>query len=115
LADARGAVNDMTTINSKAGSDKRRLESAIHTMHAEIDDMLAQVIQRFLFSLLKKFLTHHDVFHIVRLRTLRRNPRRLWLMLLVSLMNLELSKSTLDNKRSPNALLNLKLVNLINA
>merc|ERR1712166_1445328 len=42
LADARGAVNDMTTINSKAGSDKRRLESAIHTMHAEIDDMLAQ-------------------------------------------------------------------------
>merc|ERR1712086_901393 len=42
LADARGAVNDMTTINSKASSDKRRLESAIHTMHAEIDDMLAQ-------------------------------------------------------------------------
>merc|ERR1719346_947939 len=32
----------MTTINSKAGADKRRLESAIHTMHAEIDDMLAQ-------------------------------------------------------------------------
>merc|ERR1712008_201838 len=42
LADARGAVNDMTTINSKAGSDKRRLESVIHTMHAEIDDMLHQ-------------------------------------------------------------------------
>merc|ERR1712019_276414 len=40
LSEARGAVNDMTTINSKAGSDKRRLESAIHTMHAEIDDML---------------------------------------------------------------------------
>merc|ERR1711941_33192 len=34
--------NDMTTINSKAGSDKRHLESAIHTMHAEIDDMLHQ-------------------------------------------------------------------------
>merc|ERR1712241_1512893 len=33
---------DMTTINSKASSDKRRLESAIHTMHAEIDDMLHQ-------------------------------------------------------------------------
>merc|ERR1719418_222663 len=32
LSEARGAVNDMTTINSKAGSDKRRLESAIHTM-----------------------------------------------------------------------------------
>merc|ERR1719219_131039 len=42
LAEARGAVNDMTTINSKASSDKRRLESAIHTMHAEIDDMLHQ-------------------------------------------------------------------------
>merc|ERR1712173_548852 len=42
LAEARGAVNDMTTINSKAASDKRRLESAVHTMHAEIDDMLAQ-------------------------------------------------------------------------
>merc|ERR1711981_1319793 len=42
LAEARGAVNDMTTINGKAGSDKRRLESAIHTMHAEIDDCLYQ-------------------------------------------------------------------------
>merc|ERR1739838_257159 len=49
-----------------------------------------------------------------RLRTLRRNPRRLWLMPPVLLMNLELNKSTLDNKRRPNALLNLKLVNLIN-
>merc|ERR1711992_410943 len=42
LAEARGAVNDMTGINSKASSDKRHLESAVHTMHAEIDDMLAQ-------------------------------------------------------------------------
>merc|ERR1719150_2444509 len=42
LVDARGSVNDMTTINSKASSDKRRLESAVHTMHAEIDDMLSQ-------------------------------------------------------------------------
>merc|ERR1712113_695439 len=42
LAEARAAVNDMTTINSKAGADKRHLESAIHTMHAEIDDMLHQ-------------------------------------------------------------------------
>merc|ERR1711910_297998 len=42
LAEARGAVNDMTTINSKAGSDKRHLESAIHTIHAEIDETLAQ-------------------------------------------------------------------------
>merc|ERR1719225_205315 len=37
LAEARSAVNDMTTINSKAASEKRHLESAIH---AEIDDML---------------------------------------------------------------------------
>merc|ERR1711982_16623 len=42
LCEARGSVNDMTTINSKASSDKRRLEGAIHTMHAEIDDMLHQ-------------------------------------------------------------------------
>merc|ERR1712083_164055 len=42
LSEARAAVNDMTTINSKAGSDKRRLEGSIHTMHAEIDDMLSQ-------------------------------------------------------------------------
>jgi chromosome segregation ATPase len=42
LVESRGAVNDMTTVNSKAASDKRRLESAVHTLHAEIDDMLAQ-------------------------------------------------------------------------
>merc|ERR1712036_170341 len=42
LCEARGSVNDMTTINSKASSDKRRMESAVHTMHAEIDDMLSQ-------------------------------------------------------------------------
>ena len=42
LGEARVAVNDMGTINAKAGTDKRRLECAIHTMHAEIDDMLSQ-------------------------------------------------------------------------
>merc|ERR1712020_813319 len=42
LVEARGSVNDMNTINSKAASDKRRLESAVRTLHAEIDDMLAQ-------------------------------------------------------------------------
>merc|ERR1712203_723429 len=42
LAEARSAVNDMTTINSKAASEKRLLESAVHTVHAEIDDMLHQ-------------------------------------------------------------------------
>merc|ERR1712080_81080 len=40
LAESRMSVNDMTAINSKAGAEKRHLESAIHTMHAEIDDML---------------------------------------------------------------------------
>merc|ERR1711874_396056 len=34
LVEARGSVNDMNTINSKAASDKRRLESAVHTLHA---------------------------------------------------------------------------------
>merc|ERR1712045_274911 len=39
---ARTAVNEMSTINSKAGSDKRRVEGALHTMQAEIDDLLHQ-------------------------------------------------------------------------
>merc|ERR1711981_996400 len=39
---ARGAVNEMTTINSKASADKRHAESIIHTMHADIDDSLHQ-------------------------------------------------------------------------
>merc|ERR1711997_1045270 len=37
LANARESVNDMQAINSKAMGDKRRLESAVHTCHAEID------------------------------------------------------------------------------
>merc|ERR1712241_1343819 len=40
--DARNAVNEMNTINSRAGADKRRVEGALHTMQAEIDDMLHQ-------------------------------------------------------------------------
>merc|ERR1712113_212081 len=42
LVEARSSVNDMTTINSKASSDKRRMESGVHTLHAEIDDALTQ-------------------------------------------------------------------------
>ncbi|TRY68425.1 hypothetical protein TCAL_07484 [Tigriopus californicus] len=42
LADSRGAVNEMTVVNNRATADKRQLESAIHTLHAEIDDMLHQ-------------------------------------------------------------------------
>merc|ERR1712073_239838 len=42
LSDARSAVNEMGTINSRANSDKRRVEGALHTMQAEIDDLLHQ-------------------------------------------------------------------------
>merc|ERR1712215_471119 len=42
LAESRNAVNEMTSINSKASSDKRSIEGAVHTMHPEIDDMLQQ-------------------------------------------------------------------------
>merc|ERR1711992_178731 len=42
LSEARGAVNEMTSINSKASADKRRVESVIHTLHADIDDALHQ-------------------------------------------------------------------------
>merc|ERR1712107_873897 len=42
LNEARGAVNEMTTINTRAGAEKRTLEGNVHTMQAEIDDMLHQ-------------------------------------------------------------------------
>merc|ERR1711878_209696 len=42
LGDARNAVNEMTTVNSRAGAEKRRVEGSLHTMQAEIDDMLHQ-------------------------------------------------------------------------
>merc|ERR1711881_108888 len=42
LSESRSAVNEMTAINSKASAEKRAVESAVHTMHAEIDDMLQQ-------------------------------------------------------------------------
>merc|ERR1712098_506772 len=42
LGESRAAVNDMTSINSRAASDKRAVEGVVHTMHAEIDDMLQQ-------------------------------------------------------------------------
>merc|ERR1719278_711437 len=32
----------MTTVNSRAGADKRRVEGSLHTMQAEIDDLLHQ-------------------------------------------------------------------------
>merc|ERR1712117_165253 len=42
LAEARSAVNEMTTVNSRAGAEKRRVEGSLHTMQAEIDDLLHQ-------------------------------------------------------------------------
>merc|ERR1719266_938940 len=42
LSDARNAVNEMGSINSRAGADKRRVEGSLHTMQAEIDDLLHQ-------------------------------------------------------------------------
>merc|ERR1739838_647549 len=40
IADARGAVNNMQTINGRDMTAKRQLESSIHTMQAEVDGML---------------------------------------------------------------------------
>ena len=42
LGESRAAVNDMTSINSKSSAEKRAMESAVHSIHAEIDDMLVQ-------------------------------------------------------------------------
>merc|ERR1739844_661687 len=42
LTEARMAVNEMNNVNSRAAADKRRLEGAVHTLQAEIDDMLHQ-------------------------------------------------------------------------
>merc|ERR1712112_307490 len=42
LGDARNAVNEMNSINSRASGEKRSIEGAVHTLHAEIDDMLHQ-------------------------------------------------------------------------
>merc|ERR1712152_59105 len=42
LGEARSAVNEMTTVNSRASGEKRSIEGAVHTLHAEIDDMLHQ-------------------------------------------------------------------------
>merc|ERR1712130_700808 len=40
LGEARNAVNEMSSINSRASGEKRSIEGAVHTLHAEIDDML---------------------------------------------------------------------------
>merc|ERR1719468_1174297 len=40
LHDARVSVNDITTLNGRSANEKRQLESAVHTLHAEIDGLL---------------------------------------------------------------------------
>merc|ERR1712020_466348 len=42
LDHANKANNEMNNVNSRAAADKRRLEGAVHTLQAEIDDMLHQ-------------------------------------------------------------------------
>ena len=42
LSEARCAVNEMNSINAKATGEKRSIEGAVHTMHADIDDTLHQ-------------------------------------------------------------------------
>merc|ERR1711878_165098 len=42
LGESRNAVNEMAGINSRASGEKRSIEGAVHTLHAEIDDMLHQ-------------------------------------------------------------------------
>ena len=42
LADARNSVNEMSVINSRAAHEKRGVETFIHTIQAEIDEMLSQ-------------------------------------------------------------------------
>merc|ERR1712147_346123 len=42
LGEARSAINGMTTVNSRAGAQKRQVEGALHTRQAEIDDMRHQ-------------------------------------------------------------------------
>merc|ERR1711936_914688 len=40
LHDTRVAINDLSTINGRAANEKRQLETAVHTLHAEIDSHL---------------------------------------------------------------------------
>ena len=42
LSESRHAVIEMTSINSKSATEKRSVEGTVHTMYAEIDDMLNQ-------------------------------------------------------------------------
>merc|ERR1711978_9217 len=69
IADPRGAVNNMQTINGRDMTSKRQLESSIHTLRLKL--MVCLLLPRML----------------------RRRLRRLWLMLLVLLMNSVPSRS----------------------
>merc|ERR1712112_61053 len=40
LGDSRNAVSEMSAINTRASAAKRQVEGEVHTLHAEIDQML---------------------------------------------------------------------------
>jgi hypothetical protein len=42
LSEARSAINEMTGTNTKVMTEKRAAESEVHTLHAEINEMLLQ-------------------------------------------------------------------------
>ena len=42
LSEARNAVIEMTSINSKSSAEKRSVEGIVHTMYAEVDSVLLQ-------------------------------------------------------------------------
>jgi chromosome segregation ATPase len=44
LADARNAVNEMHAIYTRAMHEKRAVESSIHTLQADIDEIMSQVL-----------------------------------------------------------------------
>merc|ERR1711915_965253 len=86
LGEARTAVNEMSSINSKASAEKRAVEGAVHTMHAEIC--------------------------FTKPRILKKKLRRLWLMLLVLQMSFVQSRITpMDSQRQKDPW-SLSLVNL---
>merc|ERR1711988_1635197 len=94
IADSRGAVNNMQTINGRDMTSKRQLESSIHTLQAEVDGML------------------------VSAKNAEEKAKRPWLMLLVLLMSSELNRNMfpaleLERTLSPTLLESLRDVSLM--
>merc|ERR1719233_2751192 len=93
LVEARVAVNDMSTINTKAAAEKRSLEGNVHTMQAEIDDMLHQAkgseekAKKAMVDAARLADELRSMICFIKPRAARRRPRRQWLMLPALLMN----------------------------